>query len=109
MKFYVADFETTTDEKDCRVWGYGISEIGKPYNFYYGNSIDDFMRFFEDSKEPCKVYMHNLRFDGIFLVNWLEANNFRYVRNKTDASDQTYTALITDHNVYYNIEVYFTR
>lgn len=109
MKFYVADFETTTDEKDCRVWGYGISEIGKPHNFYYGNSIDDFMRFFEDSKEPCKVYMHNLRFDGIFLVNWLEANNFRYVRNKTDASDQTYTALITDHNVYYNIEVYFTR
>ena len=109
MKLYVADFETTTDEKDCRVWGYGISEIGKSYNFYYGNSIDAFMSFFEESKDPCKVYIHNLRFDGIFLINWLEANGFRFVRNKTEAEDRTYTALITSNNVYYNIEVYFTR
>ena len=109
MKLYVADFETTTDEKDCRVWGYGISEIGKSYNFYYGNSIDAFMAFFEESKDPCKVYIHNLRFDGIFLINWLEANGFRFVRNKTEAEDRTYTALITSNNVYYNIEVYFTR
>lgn len=109
MKYYVADFETTTDENDCRVWGYGISEIGKRYNFYYGNSIDDFMSFLEDSKDPCKVYMHNLRFDGNFIINWLEAHNFKFVRDKKNATDKTYTALITKDGVYYNIEIWFTR
>lgn len=109
MKYYVADFETTTDEKDCRVWGYGISEIGKTYNFYYGNSIDDFMEFLEYSKEPCKIYMHNLRFDGNFIINWLEDHKFKFVRDKKQAADKTYTSLITKDGIYYNIEIYFMR
>lgn len=46
MKLYTADFETTTEEEDCRVWAYGICEIEKPYcNFTYGNNIEDFMKF----------------------------------------------------------------
>lgn len=109
MKYYVADFETTTDEDDCRVWGYGISEIGKRYNFYYGNSIDDFMEFIEDSKEPCKVYMHNLRFDGNFIINWLEAHSFKFVRDRKLAGDKSYTSLITKDGAYYNIEIWFSR
>lgn len=109
MKYYVADFETTTDENDCRVWGYGISEIGKLYNFYYGNSIDDFMEFLEYSKEPCKVYMHNLRFDGNFIINWLESHSFKFVRDRRNAGDKSYTSLITKDGIYYNIEIYFMR
>lgn len=109
MKYYVADFETTTDENDCRVWGYGISEIGKRYNFYYGNSLDNFMEFLETSKDPCKVYMHNLRFDGNFIINWLESNNFKFVRDKKLAGDKSYTSLITKDGIYYNIEIWFTR
>lgn len=108
MKCFVADFETTTDENDCRVWGYGISEIGKTYNFRYGNSIDEFMQIWEKS-ETCRVYMHNLRFDGNFLINWLESNGFKFVRDKKDAVDRSYTALITNDNIYYRIEVYFER
>lgn len=105
---YVADFETTTDEKDCRVWGYGITEIGKPYNFKYGNNIDDFMYFLETT-DNARVYMHNLRFDGVFLINWLDANGFKFVRDKKEAEDRTYTALITNDNIYFRIEVYFER
>lgn len=108
MKCFVADFETTTDENDCRVWGYGISEIGKTYNFKYGNNIDDFMEYWEKS-ETCRVYMHNLRFDGNFLINWLDSHGFKFVRDKKLAEDKTYTALITNDNIYYRIEVYFQR
>jgi hypothetical protein len=27
---YTADFETTTDENDCRVWAYGVCEVVVP-------------------------------------------------------------------------------
>lgn len=33
MSRYTADFETTTDPNDCRVWAYGICEIGNTDNF----------------------------------------------------------------------------
>lgn len=109
MKCFVADFKTTTDENDCRVWGYGISEIGNLNNFYYGNSIDDFMDFWESYKGGCKVYFHNLLFCGNFIINWLESNGFRFVRDRQYAEDKTYTTLITNDNIYFNIEVYFSR
>ena len=109
MKYFVADFETTTDENDCRVWGYGISEIGNLGNFSCGRSLDDFMRLLENMKEPCKVYMHNLRFDGNFIINWLETNGYKFVKDKPDATSRSYMALITGNNVYYNIVIYFER
>ena len=45
MRKFTADFETTTDPNDCRVWAYAICEIGNINNFYYGNSIDEFIEF----------------------------------------------------------------
>lgn len=109
MKYYVADFETTTDENDCRVWGYGIVEIGKLYNFEYGNNLDDFMYKLEASKGNCKVWFHNLRFDGTFIINWLDSHNFKYVEKREDATDMSYTSLITSEGIFYRIEVYFER
>ena len=109
MKYFVADFETTTDENDCRVWGYGISEIGNLGNFSCGRSLDDFMSLLENMKEPCKVYMHNLRFDGNFIINWLETNGYKFVKDKPDATSRSYMALITGSNIYYNIVIYFER
>lgn len=29
MRKFTADFETTVDENDCRVWAYAICEIGR--------------------------------------------------------------------------------
>lgn len=39
---YVADFETTTNADDCRVWAWGLCEIGNISNFIYGNNIISF-------------------------------------------------------------------
>ena len=40
---YVADFETTTDELDCRVWGWGIYDILKEGTII-NNDIDSFFQ-----------------------------------------------------------------
>ena len=107
MRCFTADFETTVDENDCRVWAFAISEIGNPENFIYGNSLDDFMSFCANSKENYKIYFHNLKFDGSFILSWLESNKFRFIENRKSREDLTYTTLITDMNVFYSIEVYF--
>lgn len=108
MKCFTADFETTTDENDCRVWAYAISEIGNPDNFIYGNNLDDFMEFCANPKENYKIYFHNLKFDGSFILSWLEEHGFEFVEDKKNRDSGTYTSLITDLNVFYSIEVYFS-
>ena len=61
MKKYTADFETTTEIEDCRVWAYAICEIGKPDNFIYGNNLDDFMGWCARPKDNDVLYFHNLQ------------------------------------------------
>lgn len=108
MKKYTADFETTTDVNDCRVWAYAISEIGNPDNFIYGNSIDDFINWCRDN-ENAEVYFHNLKFDGSFIISYLEEQGFKFVSDKREIEDETYTTLITDMGVFYSITIYFEK
>ena len=106
MAKFTADFETTTDPDDCRVWAYAISEIGDPDNFIYGNNIDEFMDWCARVKNP-RVYFHNLKFDGDFIIAWLLKEGFEYIQDKKERRDQTFTTLITDTGQFYSIEVYF--
>ena len=41
-KTFVADFETTTQENDCRVWAYALCDIDNVENKIYGNDIGEF-------------------------------------------------------------------
>lgn len=107
MKKFTADFETTTDPQDCRVWAYAICEIGDPNNFIYGNSIDDFMEWCSDPKNNTDVYFHNLKFDGEFILNWLFKNGFNFIEDKKERKDKTFTTLIGNMGQFYSIEVYF--
>ena len=70
-KKFTADFETTVDENDCRVWAYAICEIGNIDNFIYGNSIDEFIKFCMNKRENYILYFNNLKFDGEFIFNYL--------------------------------------
>ena len=106
---FTADFETTTDVNDCRVWAFAMSEIGNPDNFIYGKSIDEFFDLLEGFHKSVKIWFHNLKFDGSFIINWLLRNGFEYRENKKDCDTGTFTTLITDMGVYYSIEVYFRR
>lgn len=108
MLKYTADFETTTDIKDCRVWAWGLCEIGNPTNFKYGNSIQGFIRFIENNA-PLTLLFHNLKFDGEFIMDYLFRNNFTHVKDKKELKTNTFTTLISDMGLFYSIEICFYK
>lgn len=107
MLSYVADFETTTDPDDCRVWAWATSEVGNDANVEYGNLIDTFVGWCS-THAPCQLYFHNLGFDGTFLMDWLERNGWSWVPDKDRVTDRTFTTLISDMSSIYEITLYFT-
>lgn len=76
---YVADFETTPDRDDCRVWAYAYCDIESPEDVFYGNCIEDFL---EKALGGHGVwYFHNLAFDGSFIVDFLLKHGYVYNSN----------------------------
>ena len=106
-KRFTADFETTTDEEDCRVWAYALCEVGNVDNFIYGNNIEDFIKFCSNKKENYQLYFHNLRFDGEYIFNYLLNNGYEVIKDKKERRDKTFTCLISDMGQFYSIEIYF--
>lgn len=105
---YVADFETTTDADDCRVWAWGLFEIGSFNNFEYGNTIEGFIeRLKELSKTKEKIYFHNLKFDGEFVLYHLLKNGWSHVQEKKERRNCSIMTLISDKGAFYSIELYF--
>ena len=104
---FSADFETTTDENDCRVWAYAVCNIDDPSEFKYGNSMDDFIKFCADPKINYKLWFHNLKFDGSFIMDWLLNNGFVHIKDRKNKQDKTFTTLITNLGQFYNITIYF--
>lgn len=102
-----ADFETTTDKKDCRVWAFALSNIENPEDFRYGNSIEGFMEFCANPKENYEMYFFNLKFDGSFIISYLLKQGFTWIKDKTEKATKTFTTLITESGVYYEIIIYF--
>ena len=111
MSDYVADFETTTNADDCHVWAYAITDVtnSKKENVIVGTSIDEFMNWCRSQPDNPKVYFHNLKFDGQFIMYWLFHNGFTHVKDPRDRATNTFTTLISDKGMYYNIEVIFWR
>ena len=104
---FAADFETTTDENDCRVWVYAVCNINDYNDFRYGNSLDEFMEFCSNYDNNYKVWFHNLKFDGIYILDYLFKNGFRWIEKPEDRESKTFTTLITDMGQFYSIVIYF--
>lgn len=109
MKSFVADFETTTDPENCYVWAYAICEVGNSEQVTIGTSIDDFMKWCQESKENNKVFFHNLKFDGQFIMQWLFHNGYVHTTDPYEKNSNTFNTLISDKGLYYQIEVIFNR
>ena len=105
---FCSDFETTTDENDCRVWAWGVSEIGNPDYFEYGNTLDTFMEYLENSNNST-FYFHNLKFDGEFILVWLFEHGFKWVKNRKETETKTFTTLISDMGAFYTMTIYFYK
>jgi len=103
-----ADFETTTQENDCRVWAYGICEIGNPNYFECGNNMDDFFNYLSLSNNPT-VYFHNLKFDGEFILVELFKRGFKHVIDRGDLESRTFTTLISKQGQFYSMKIVFDK
>lgn len=103
---YTCDFETTTDEKDCRVWCFGLCNISKPSEFTYGYSIDELMEWIQGNF-VTSLYFHNLKFDGEFIIDWLFRNGYKHITDKSKRADKTFETLISDKGLFYQIVIYF--
>lgn len=104
-KVYMADFETTTDENDCRVWASCIYDIETIQCVHLSNNIDVFMSFVQTLKRGSVVYFHNLKFDGNFILSWLLMNGFTY--DEDSKKPMSFRTIITDTGQWYDIEVTF--
>ena len=109
MKKFTADFETAVWLSDeSFVWAWATCEIGNEENITIENNIESFFTF---CKKNCgsTFYFHNLKFDGEFIINFLLSNGFTWIKEKKEAKAKTFTTLISDFGVFYQIVVYFDK
>lgn len=84
VKHCTADFETCFDnekKEDVRVWAWGISDIMK-YDFNYGNNISSFIDYLLKDRYVYDIGIHNLKFDGNFILPELFKRGYEYIPNK---------------------------
>lgn len=97
---YMADFESTTDPEDCRLWAWGALEIFKQKKYVQAHTIDEFMEWL--LKQNCDIYFHNLKFDGSFIINWLLHHGWEY---SDSGLYGTYNVIISGMGQWYTLDI----
>lgn len=113
-KVFVADFETSTeswlarDNGWARVWLWDVCDV-ETLNHITGTSIHEFMRYVAKKTlgEGKKVYFHNLRYDGAYILSWLEEFGFKWKQDGRELRKKEYATLISGEGQFYSIKVCF--
>lgn len=105
MRTFTADFETTTDPDDCRVWAWCTCNVDNVESLTFGNDIKSFLNWVS-MQGTCHIYFHNLAFDGAFLMDYMERNGWKWVDDLSDPKPKQYTTLISDMNAIYCITLF---
>jgi hypothetical protein len=105
MLTLVGDFETTTTPDDVRVWASCLVNVDNNKVEHLSNNIDSFFDFIKDKN--TKIYFHNEKFDGEFIIHHLLSK----LKFKCDDSKEpgTFSTLITDSGIFYCITIYFHK
>ena len=100
---FAADFETSTDPDDCRVWWWGLSPADHNANVMWGIDIEGFIDVLQDLGDSI-VSFHNLKFDGTFIIDWLFKHGYRHTINNPRYRE--FSTLISNMgNRFYSIKV----
>lgn len=97
---FTMDFETTTDENDCRVWAWSCYNINTQEGTT-GNCIETFFDFL--SRESCIGYFHNLKFDSQFIIWYMLNNGYTFTEKPEKPKDFFY--LISDLGIFYSGQI----
>ncbi|MCM1511463.1 MAG: hypothetical protein NC116_12220 [Clostridium sp.] len=114
-KMYVADFETTTSaisHTSTHVWSAAWAEVGDYTDHVeITGSLSNFMKNFVRSKYSSIIYFHNLKFDGSFILSWLESHYYKLAIEDKKMIDKKYmhrgeyTMSISSKGMWYTITV----
>ena len=107
-KRYTADFETTANPNDCRVWAWAICNCDNYDDIYYGNNIATFIQ--ECNRlANCDIYFHNLKFDSQFIIWFLLQSGWKYNPESKDINELEFTTVINGNNTIYALELCFKK
>ena len=102
-KYYVADFETTTKGNSTHVWAWCCVEVGNLNNIEIGTNIKSFLKYCK-TLNNATVFFHNLKFDGMFLLNYFFKMKYEWVSCKKERKDLSFITMISDKGLWYQIE-----
>lgn len=92
MDYFVSDFETLQDIP-TRVWAWALANINTE-EVEYGNDIETFIERLSKLK-TCKVFFHNLKFDGRFIIDYILKNGWSEdTENKSPQGNKKFTVSI---------------
>lgn len=90
------------------MWAWGLSRVDDPYaSFVYGTDIQTFIDRLS-TLQNCRVYFHNLGFDGSFIFDYLLNQGWDFSRERKLRYRQ-FSAVISDMNQVYCIKLMFKR
>lgn len=124
-----ADFETTVENDTSKqtrteVWSGAWCLEGMPDDYksvHVDHSIDDFMNSLMSINACLKVYFHNLKFDGTYILTWLFTHGYKqafddngaktraglFGKNGLQAKEFTYA--ISDKGTWYTITMKYDK
>lgn len=113
--FAVADFETTINNpEETKVWAAGFMlDYGHPEIY---DNLNSFMKRIS-VLDKIRIYFHNLKFDGCFIIYWLYKNGFdlayepekhKYCKRKNMKS-YSFSVHINRKGIWYTMTIKFKR
>ena len=106
MKKFTADFETCTWlDDETYVWAWALCNIENPEEVQIGTDITSFLELCKQYDNP-KIYFHNLKFDGSFIISKLYEEGYTLITDKQEAKEKSFQCIISDLGAFYEIIVY---
>lgn len=100
---YVADFETITRDGKEFVWLFDICNLNN-LEHRVGTNIEDFIKFIDNLEYASRVYFHNLKFDGSFLIDYFLKNGYELSKDDNRRiKKNTFTLLVTEFGQFFKI------
>lgn len=96
-----ADFETTTNPLDCRVWSWGSMAVDDYSDYVIGIGVGSYVAYM--LSVPSVTYFHNLAFDASFILDYILKDGYTWVAK--NPSKGQFSTVISNMNKFYSITI----
>lgn len=96
-----ADFETTTNPLDCRVWLWGSMAVNDYADYQVGIGVGSYVAYLLSA--PNVTFFHNLAFDGSFILDHILKDGYKWVPDSPGKGE--FSTVISNMNKFYSITI----